>query len=338
MAAATRRPALLEVLDPQQNESFTDHYLDVPFNLSRVLFIATANWLDPVPPALQDRLEVIELPSYTSTEKQLIAKRHIIPQQIDEHGLQKFQLKLNGAVLDRLIDGYTREAGVRQLIRQIAHIARKAARHIACGQSTPIQIDANWLAKHLGPERYPAAAETPNECGVACGLAWTPAGGEVLHIEVTQLPGRERLTLTGSLGDVMKESAQTALTCLRSQSDILGLHITPADIHVHVPAGATPKDGPSAGIAIAIALASLFTRRQIRPALAMTGEVSLRGRILPVGGIREKALAAFRSGITTILIPDQNQHDWLAMPNEVRNRVAVRFVKQISDAIRLSLT
>lgn len=331
--------ALLEVLDPQQNESFTDHYLDVPFNLSRVLFLATANWLDPLPPALQDRLEVIELPSYTPTEKQLIAKRHLIPQQIDEHGLQKSQLQLNGSVLDRLIHGYTREAGVRQLSRQIARVARKAARRIACGQSTPIQIDADWLAKHLGPERYPAAeARTPNECGVACGLAWTPTGGEVLHIEVTQLPGPERLTLTGSLGKVMKESAQAALTCLRSQSDILGLHIKPADIHVHVPAGATPKDGPSAGIAIAIALASLFTRRQIRPALAMTGEVSLRGRILPVGGIREKALAAFRSGITTILIPDQNRHDWLAVPNEVRSRVAVRLVKQIGDAIHFSLS
>ena len=330
--------ALLEVLDPQQNKSFTDHYLDVPFDLSRVLFIATANWLDPVPHALQDRLEVIELPSYTPTEKQLIAKRHLIPQQIDEHGLLKSQLQLNGSVLDRLIHGYTREAGVRQLCRQIAHVARKAARRIACGQSTPIQIDADWLAKHLGPECYPAAdAKPPNECGVACGLAWTPTGGEVLHIEVAQLPGRERLTLTGSLGDVMKESAQTALTCLRSQSDILGLHITPADIHVHVPAGAAPKDGPSAGIAIAVAIASLFTQRQIRPAVAMTGEVSLRGRILPVGGIREKALAAFRSGITTILIPDQNRHDWLAVPNEVRNRVTVRFVEQIGDAIRLSL-
>ncbi len=329
--------ALLEVLDPQQNESFTDHYLDVPFDLSRVLFIATANWLDPVPSALQDRLEVIELPSYTPTEKQLIAERHLIPQQADEHGLQQSQLQINGAVLDRLIHGYTREAGVRQLSRQIARVARKSARRIAAGQSTPIRIDADWLAKHLGPERY-TAAETPNGCGVACGLAWTPTGGEVLHIEVTQLPGRERLTLTGSLGDVMKESAQAALTCLRSQSDILGLHITPADIHVHVPAGATPKDGPSAGIAIAVALASLFAQRQIRPTLAMTGEVSLRGRILPVGGIREKSLAAFRSGITTILVPDQNRHDWLAVPDEVRNRVAVRFVKQIGDAIRLSLS
>lgn len=329
--------ALLEVLDPQQNESFTDHYLDVPFNLSRVLFIATANWLDPVHPALRDRLEVIELPSYTPTEKQLIAKRHLIPQQWDENGLRKSQLQLNGAVLERLIRGYTREAGVRQLSRQISRVARKAARRIVDGQSTPIRIDADWLAEHLGPERYSAAVETPNECGVACGLAWTPAGGEVLHIEVTQLPGRERLTLTGSLGAVMKESAQAALTCLRSQSDALGIHIPPADIHVHVPAGSTPKDGPSAGMAIVVALASLFTRRQIRPALAMTGEVSLRGRILPVGGIREKALAAFRSGITTILVPEQNRHDWLAVPDEVRNRVAVCFVKQIGDAVRISL-
>ncbi len=333
--------ALLEVLDPHQNTSFTDHYLDVPFNLSRVLFITTANWLDPVHPALQDRLEVIELPSYTQTEKRLIAERHLIPHQLAEHGLEKKQVQLNGAVIEQLISRYTQEAGVRQLDRQIAHVARKAARHVAGGRSTPIRIETTWLAEHLGPERYPAdTAETIDDCGVACGLAWTPAGGEVLYIEATQLPGRGRLILTGSLGEVMKESAQAAHTCLRSQAAALGLRIAPADtdIHVHVPAGATPKDGPSAGIAIAAALASLFTQRRICGNLAMTGEVSLRGRILPVGGIREKALAAFRSGIATILIPDRNQHDWRAVPDEVRAHITVHFVKQVGDALRLSLS
>ncbi|MCS1409580.1 MAG: Lon protease 2 [Verrucomicrobia subdivision 3 bacterium] len=334
--------ALLEVLDPQQNANFTDHYLDVPFDLSRVLFITTANWIDPVHPALQDRVEVIELPSYTQTEKLLIAKRHLIPHQLSEHGLKKSQVKFGNPVIKRLISGYTREAGVRQLDRQIASVTRKAAKHFATrSRAKPITISNQWLTDKLGPDRYHyETAEIINDSGIAVGLAWTPSGGEILYIEATQLPGRGNLILTGSLGDVMKESAQAALTFLRSQAVALNLkieNVDKQDIHIHVPTGATPKDGPSAGVAIAAALASLFTRRRIRSDVAMTGEVSLRGRVLPVGGIREKALAAFRSGFKTLLIPDRNRNDWREVPDEVKKRVKVHFVKQVSDIIRLSL-
>ncbi len=335
--------ALLEVLDPQQNSAFTDHYLDVPFDLSRVLFLTTANWLDPVHPALQDRLEVLELPSYTQSEKLHIAKRHLIPQQRDEHGLKKTHLKMSDTVIKRLIGGYTREAGVRQLDREIATVTRKAAKRFALKpKARPLSITNAWLTEHLGPNRYHyEMAEKITDCGIAVGLAWTPSGGEILYIEATQLPGRGQLILTGSLGDVMKESAQAALTYLKSQAEALQLKIEAPekqDIHIHVPAGATPKDGPSAGVAIAAALASLFTQRSIRSDLAMTGEISLRGRVLPVGGIREKALAAYRSGLRTLLIPDRNQNDWRDVPDEVKKQIRVHFIKQVSDIIRLSLT
>lgn len=334
--------ALLEVLDPQQNVAYTDHYLDVPFDLSRVLFITTANWLDPVHPALQDRLEVIELPSYTPTEKLFIAKKHLIPQQLIEHGLKQHHARFQDDVLKRLIAGYTREAGVRQLDREIARVTRKVAKHFALAKNPrSVTISDSWVTKNLGPDRYHfETAEVITDCGIAVGLAWTPSGGEILYIEATQLPGRGKLILTGSLGDVMKESAQAALTYLKSQSQALKLQLDDPDkhdIHIHVPAGATPKDGPSAGVAIAAALASLFTKRQIRSDIAMTGEVSLRGRVLPVGGIREKALAAFRSGLKTILIPDRNQNDWRDVPTEVKEKIKVHFVKQVSDVIRLSL-
>jgi ATP-dependent Lon protease len=334
--------ALLEVLDPQQNSAYTDHYLDVPFDLSRVLFITTANWLDPVHPALRDRLEVIELPSYTQTEKQVIAKQHLIPHQIEEHGLKPHQVIFSDAVVKRLIGGYTREAGVRQLDRELASVTRKAARVFASKKKArPITISNQWLTKNLGPDRYHfETAETITDCGIAVGLAWTPSGGEILYIEATELPGRGKLILTGSLGEVMKESAQAALTYLKSQASMLKLKINDPekhDIHIHVPAGATPKDGPSAGVAISVALASIFTQRQVRSDIAMTGEISLRGRVLPVGGIREKALAAFRSGLKTILIPDRNQNDWREVPGEVKDQIKVHFVKQVSDVIRLSL-
>ncbi len=334
--------ALLEVLDPQQNSAYTDHYLDVPFDLSRVLFITTANWLDPVHPALKDRLEVIELPSYTQTEKVYIAKQHLIPHQIEEHGLRPNHLKFSDNVLKRLIGGYTREAGVRQLDREIASVTRKAAKHFATKKNArPISITNPWLTKNLGPDRFHfEIAETITDCGIAVGLAWTPSGGEILYIEATELPGQGKLILTGSLGDVMKESAQAALTYLKSQAPNLGLRIEDPDkkdIHIHVPAGATPKDGPSAGVAISVALASLFTKKQVRSDIAMTGEISLRGRVLPVGGIREKALAAYRSGLTTLLIPDRNQNDWRDVPAEVKAKIKVHFVKQVADVIRLSL-
>jgi ATP-dependent Lon protease len=275
--------ALLEVLDPAQNHTFTDHYLDLPFDLSRVLFIATANWLEPIHAALRDRLEVIELPSYTESEKLQIAKRYLVPRQLEEHGLAKKEFALPDPTLRRLIQEYTREAGVRQLERQIAALARKAARKLVSknGKTGPIKLEPGALKTELGHAPFlNETAERINEFGIATGLAWTPVGGEVLFIEVSRMPGKGGFLLTGSLGDVMKESAQTAFSYLRSQADKLGLDLNDAskhDIHIHVPAGATPKDGPSAGVAIVAALASLLAQRRVRSDTAMTGEISLRG-------------------------------------------------------------
>jgi ATP-dependent Lon protease len=336
--------ALLEVLDPQQNSTFADHYLDVPFDLSHVLFITTANWLDPIHPALRDRLEVISLPSYTATEKLQIAKRYLVPRQLDEHGLQRRQVRFPDTALRRLITEYTHEAGVRQLEREIASLTRKAARKIVSrnGQpDEPLTISAQSLTEMLGHPKFVSdTAEKINELGIAMGLAWTPVGGEILFIEATRMPGKGRLMLTGSLGDVMKESAQTALSYLRSQAK--NLHLDPTefdkfDIHVHVPAGATPKDGPSAGATIVVALASLFLRRLVRSDAAMTGEISLRGRILRVGGIKEKVMAAARSGLKHVILPDQNRNEWLEVPNEVREKMQVHFVKNISELIKTAL-
>jgi ATP-dependent Lon protease len=336
--------ALLEVLDPQQNNTFADHYLDVPFDLSHVLFITTANWLDPIHPALRDRLEVISLPSYTATEKLQIAKRYLVPRQLDEHGLQRKQVRFPDTALRRLIAEYTHEAGVRQLEREIASLTRKAARKIVSrnGQvDEALIISPQSLTEMLGhPKFISDTAEKINELGIAMGLAWTPVGGEILFIEATRMPGKGRLMLTGSLGDVMKESAQTALSYLRSQAK--NLHLDPAefdkfDIHVHVPAGATPKDGPSAGSTIVVALASLFLRRLVRSDAAMTGEISLRGRILRVGGIKEKVMAAARSGLKHVILPDQNRNEWLEVPNEVREKMQIHFVKNISELIKTAL-
>src|SRR5436190_3718644 len=335
--------ALLEVLDPQQNNSFTDHYLDMPFDLSHVLFITTANWLDPIHPALRDRLEVINLPSYTASEKLQIAKRYLVPRQLEEHGLGRKQVKFPDATLRRLILDYTHEAGVRQLEREIASLTRKAARRIISSDQVngALIISDKSLADYLGqPKFISESAEKIKEIGIAMGLAWTPVGGEILFIEATRMPGKGQLMLTGSLGDVMKESAQTALSYLRSQAKALHIDLTDYDkydIHIHVPAGATPKDGPSAGSTIAVALASLLTRRVVRSDLAMTGEISLRGRGLRVGGIKEKVLAAARSGVKQVILPDQNQSDWEEVPQEVRNKMKVHFVKQISELIDLAL-
>ncbi len=335
--------ALLEVLDPQQNNTFTDHYLDVPFDLSHVLFITTANWLDPIHAALRDRLEVISLPSYTAAEKLQIAKRYLVPRQLEEHGLQRKQVRFPEAALRRLIVDYTHEAGVRQLEREIASLARKAVRKIITrnGQSEPLVITDKSLVDYLGQPRFISeTAEKITECGIAVGLAWTPVGGEILFIEATRMPGKGKLMLTGSLGDVMKESAQTALSYLRSQAKLLALEMgdfDKYDIHVHVPAGATPKDGPSAGVTIVIALASLLTKRLVRSDLAMTGEISLRGRILRVGGIKEKVLAAARSGVKQVLLPEENRHDWLEVPEEVRKKMRVHFARRIADLIPLAL-
>jgi ATP-dependent Lon protease len=335
--------ALLEVLDPAQNHTFTDHYLDLPFDLSRVLFIATANWLEPIHPALRDRLEVIELPSYTETEKLEIAKRYLVPRQIEEHGLTKNDLKFSDAALRALIREYTREAGVRQLERGIAALARKAARKIVSqnGAASTIKLDAKELESYLGHAPFVSeTAERITEFGIATGLAWTPVGGDILFIEATRMRGRGNLILTGSLGEVMKESAQTALSYLRSQAKKLDVDLSDhgkSDIHIHVPAGATPKDGPSAGVAIVAALASLLTKRRVKSDTAMTGEISLRGRVLRVGGVKEKVLAAARFGLKQVILPEQNKPDWMDVPAEVRAKLKVHFVRQISEVLQLAL-
>ncbi|MGI8965373.1 MAG: endopeptidase La, partial [Limisphaerales bacterium] len=335
--------ALLEVLDPAQNHTFTDYYLDLPFDLSRVLFITTANWLDPIHPALRDRLEVIEIPSYTAAEKLQIAKRHLVPRQLEEHGLKKKLVKFPDTTLRQVIQDYTREAGVRNLEREIATLTRKAARKIVSRKTSdePLTINPNLLPEYLGLPRFISeTAERITEYGIAIGLAWTPVGGEILFIEATRMPGKGGLILTGSLGEVMKESAQTALSFLRSQAQKLNIDLSDfdkRDIHIHVPAGATPKDGPSAGLTIVAALASLLTHRLVRSDLAMTGEISLRGRIFRVGGITEKVLAAARSRLKEIILPDQNRNDWLEVPAEVRQKMKVHFVKHISELIPIAL-
>lgn len=335
--------ALLEVLDPQQNHTFVDHYLDIPFDLSRVLFITTANWLDPVHPALRDRLEVIELPSYTAEEKLQIARRHLLPRQLEEHGFKPRMVSVPDNTIRRVIRDYTREAGVRQLDRELASLARKAARRFVMEPQTkrPLNIAAKTLEDYLGPVRFIGEnAERITECGIATGLAWTPVGGEILFIEATRMPGTGRLILTGSLGDVMKESAQTALSYLRSQAtalELTGADFEKQDIHIHVPAGATPKDGPSAGLTLVVALTSLIRQLRVRSGVAMTGEISLRGRVLPVGGIKEKALAAARSGIKQLILPEQNRKDWVEVPAEVQARMKVHFVERIADALALAI-
>jgi ATP-dependent Lon protease len=335
--------ALLEVLDPAQNNTFTDYYLDLPFDLSRVLFITTANWLEPIHPALRDRLEVIELPSYTESEKLQIARRYLVPRQLEEHGLRKGEVKIPDATIRRVIQDYTREAGVRQLEREIAALTRKATRKIVSnGRVTrPLVLKPEFLKSYLGAARFVSeTAEAIKEFGIATGMAWTPVGGEIMFIEATRMPGKGNLLLTGSLGEVMKESAQTALSYLRSQSKALGIDLTyynKFDIHIHVPAGATPKDGPSAGVTILAALASLLTQRRVRSEVAMTGEISLRGRVLRVGGIKEKVLAAARFGIKQVVLPEQNRMDWSEVPVEVRKRLQVRFVRRIAELLPLTL-
>jgi ATP-dependent Lon protease len=333
--------ALLEVLDPQQNNTFTDNYLDLPFDLSRVLFITTANWLDPVHVALRDRLEVISLPSYTAVEKLQIARRHLVPRLLTEHGLGRDQMRLPDTTIRQLISQYTHEAGVRQLERELAGLMRKGARRIIEKKAARVVVKPADLVEYLGQPKFQSEmAEKIIDAGIAMGLAWTPAGGEILFIEATRMPGSGKMILTGSLGEVMKESAQTALSYLRSQAKKLGLDFDgheKTDIHVHVPSGATPKDGPSAGSTISVALASLFTGRLVRSDLAMTGEISLRGRVLRVGGIKEKVLAAARSGIKQVVLPEENRGDWSEVPEEVRARMKVHFVRQIAELLEIAL-
>ncbi|MGD0016768.1 MAG: endopeptidase La [Verrucomicrobiia bacterium] len=333
--------ALLEVLDAQQNNSFSDHYLEVPFDLSRVMFITTANLLDTVPPALRDRMEVIELPGYTEQEKLHIARKYLVSRQLAEHGLTGKQLTVHDNALTGIIRYYTREAGVRNLERRIATICRRTARRIVEGNAQCVTVTAKNLKDFLGQQEFiQDMAERTTEPGVALGLAWTSAGGDILFIEATAMPGKGNLVLTGSLGDVMRESAMAAMSYVRSHAEQLGVESKAFgrnDIHIHVPAGAIPKDGPSAGVTIAVALASLVTRRPIRPAVAMTGEITLRGKVLPVGGIKEKVLAAARSGVKTVLLPEQNRKDLIGVPAEIRHKLKFRFVRTIADALNLAI-
>jgi ATP-dependent Lon protease len=321
--------ALLEVLDPAQNHTFVDHYLGVPFDLSQVLFIATANTLDPVPGPLRDRMEVLTLSGYTDEEKVGIAERYLIPRQLAAHGLAAHELTFEPEAIRQIIRGYTREAGVRNLEREIAAVARKVARRLAEGQGGPVRVTAETLVEYLGrPRFFDEVAERTARPGVATGLAWTPTGGEVLFVEVTMMPAaEERLVLTGMLGDVMRESAQAALSYVWSNAEALDVDPKVFEgkvVHVHVPAGAIPKDGPSAGVAIMTALASLASRRPVRSDVAMTGEITLRGKVLPVGGIKEKVLAAHRAGIRTVILPRRNERDLEDVPEELRR--VLRFV------------
>src|SRR5207249_3766242 len=296
--------ALLEVLDPEQNFSFSDHYLDVPFDLSKVMFITTANYLEPVPPALRDRMEVIELAGYSEEEKLEIAKRHLIPKQIRENGLTDSLITFADEAVWTIARSYTHEAGVRNLEREIGRVCRKIARAVTEGQTEPVVVNMDKVAELLGPEKYfSEVAERTQDPGVAIGLAWTPNGGDILFIESTRMAGKKGLTLTGHLGEVMKESAQAALSYIRSRADRLGIpadFFENCDLHIHVPAGAIPKDGPSAGITMAVSLASLLTGRPVRSHVAMTGEITLRGKVMPIGGVKEKVLAARRAGVTTV--------------------------------------
>ncbi|EDM80714.1 ATP-dependent protease La [Plesiocystis pacifica SIR-1] len=336
--------ALLEVLDPEQNHTFSDHYLEVTFDLSRVMFIATANTIDPIPPALRDRLEILELPGYTRQEKAAIAKRFLLPKQISEHGLTRDDLEVDfseGAVME-LIDSYTREAGVRNLQREISSVVRGVAVKFVEGEvSGKVTIEAEQIPEFLGPQKYiPEMADRTASPGVATGLAWTPTGGEIMFIEATSMPGKGGLMLTGQLGDVMKESAQAAMSYLKSHLEDLGIDkdaLDGRDIHIHVPAGAIPKDGPSAGVAIFSALVSLLTGRCIRSDVAMTGEITLRGLVLPVGGIKEKLLGAHRAGIRRIFLPERNEKDVVDVPEEIRSEIEIIYAKAVHEVLGRAL-
>ncbi len=327
--------ALLEVLDPEQNYSFTDNYLNVPFDLSKVMFICTANLLDTIPPALLDRMEVLRLSGYTEQEKVKIAKQFLVPKQVEEHGLKKEQVQFNDKTLSRIIREYTREPGLRNFEREIGSLCRKVARKVAEGEDKTFKITPKNLYKYLGVPRYQEEdREKELPPGVALGLAWTASGGEILHVEVSTMPGNGKLILTGQLGEVMKESAQAALSYARSRAERLGLDHEFAekkDIHVHVPSGATPKEGPSAGVTLVMALLSALTGQPLRDDVALTGEITLRGRILPVGGIKEKILAASAYGVKTVILPAKNYKDFKEIPSELRKNIKLATVNHIDE-------
>ena len=335
--------ALLEVLDPEQNSAFRDHYLDVPFDLSDVLFITTANVLDPIPAALRDRMEVLEIPGYTEEEKLAIAREHLVEKQVQNHGLTSDQIVITDQAISAIVRGYTREAGVRNLEREIAAVCRKAARRRAEGNVEPMVVTADVVTELLGAPRFldEEIHERTKEPGVAIGLAWTPAGGDVLFVEASRMPGTGSLTLTGQLGEVMKESARAALSWFRAHAAGYGADpdfFKNAEIHLHVPSGAIPKDGPSAGVTIATALASEVTRRPVRGDIAMTGEITLSGRVLPVGGIKEKVLAARRAGIREIILPRQNEKNVNEdLTAELRKELTIHLVQSVDEVLLLAL-
>lgn len=333
--------ALLEVLDPEQNFAFVDHYLDVPFDLSRVIFITTANIVDPIPPALKDRMEVIELPGYTEQEKLHIARQFLVPRQLKENGLSTERLQFSDDALLDIIRSYTREAGVRNLEREISATCRKVARQVVAGSEEPTMVTPDKLHQYIGPRKFRyELAEEADEIGVATGLAWTQAGGDVIFVEATPVSGKGNLILTGKLGEVMQESARAALTYARSKAASLGIEenfYENKDVHIHVPAGAIPKDGPSAGITMAVALISALTKRPVSKEVGMTGEITLRGKVLPVGGIKEKVLAAHRAGIKKVILPKENEKDLEEIPQEIKEELQFIWVEHIDQALEIAL-
>jgi ATP-dependent Lon protease len=333
--------ALLEVLDPNQNATFSDHYIEIPFDLSKVMFITTANSIHHIPRPLLDRMEVLYISGYTELEKEMIAKRYLIPKQLEEHGLTKEKLQIQSKAVIKLIRHYTREAGVRNLERTIGTLCRKAARQLLTEKKTRVVITARNITKYLGPEKYRyGKAEEEDQIGLSTGLAWTELGGDTLSIEVTILPGKGRLTLTGKLGEVMKESAQAALTYIRSRTEEWNIDsdfYEDKDIHIHVPEGAIPKDGPSAGITMATAMISALTGIPVSRHVAMTGEITLRGRVLPIGGLKEKSLAAHRAGIRHVLFPKENEKDLEEIPKSVRKELNFIPVSHMDEILKIAL-
>src|SRR4026209_619406 len=333
--------ALLEVLDPRQNNAFVDRYLDVPFDLSQIIFIGTSNYIEGIPEPLRDRIEVISLPGYTEREKLEIAKRYLVPRQLEENGLKPEQCEWQEDALRHVINDYTHEAGVRELERQIGAICRGAAAQVARGKPDHVTVTPDVVAEMLGPAKYVRETRLKtSKPGVVTGLAYTPAGGEILYIEATRYPGRGNITLTGHIGEVMKESAQAAISLVRSRAKELNIPVDAfkdTDIHIHVPSGAVPKDGPSAGVAMFPAIASLFSKTPVRPDVAMTGEITLRGLVLPIGGLEEKSLAAMRAGISTVLIPKLNEKDLVEIPEEAKQKLKFVPVETVDEVLANAL-
>ncbi len=334
--------ALLEALDPEQNSGFSDHYLEVPFDLSRVLFITTANVLDTIPPALRDRLEIIRFSGYTPDEKFQIAKKYLFEKTLYGSGLLPSQVEITDKAIQKIINGYTKEAGVRDLERAFSKIMRKVARKVDAKEVEKVNITPKNLHEYLGPQRFTETlAESKDDVGISTGLAWTQVGGDILFIEVSTMPGKGRMTITGQLGDVMKESCKAALTYIRSNWKELGLSEDLAakyDFHIHVPEGAVPKDGPSAGVAIVTALYSAVSQKKVKKDVGMTGEITLRGRVLEIGGLKEKLIAAHRAGLKTVVIPKGNRKDLEEVPDKVKKNLDVRFSGKISDVLHIAMT